>query len=325
MRKSFPSPCEILYNSRMTYITIKTDLAKASEIKDFLQAKEICDEKHPYDYFDSSYQGIHIHAYRNKKEIYTISFSGEEEKVKELASIFSTDFTLKKSEPTETKSHNIMEGWEDFGPQIGSDEVGKGDFFGPLIVVASYVGKEDIPYLEKMKINDSKKMNDDYILEIGPALKKKIKNYIVLISADKLSKLHGNHINIDKALSIAHNHAHRGLMKKYDLPDFLITYVDQFLAEDNYRKYVADDIIKNPLYFRTKGETYYPSVAVSSVIARYTFLVEWKKMEEVFHMEIPKGASRSVDTAFGRLKNLYGNEKVSLYVKRFFSNYTKRM
>lgn len=305
----------------MIYATIKVDKTKATEIKDFFQAEEIKDEKHPYDFFSTNYQGVHIHACKNKKEIYSITFSGEDDKVMILSHYFSTDISVKEVSKQE-KQDKIFDCWEDLGPQIGSDEVGKGDFFGPLVVVASYVDKKDIPYLERLKINDSKKMKDDYILDIGEDLKKHIKNYIIMISADKLSKLHDKNFNIDKVLSLSHNLAHKGLKEKYDIPDFVITYVDEFLSLKNYQKYVLDDLIKNPLYFRTKGETYYPSVAVSSVIARYTFLKEWKKMEEIFHTTIPKGASGVVDNVYGKIRNQ--TSEVDKYVKRFFNNYKKR-
>ena len=309
----------------MIYATIKTDSIKAEEIRKYFSADILKDEAHPYDFFDRNYEGIHIHACCNKKGNYSITFSGEEEKVLPLVHYFSDDVTIKSvSEEKKDSNHSsIKEGWEDLGTQIGSDEVGKGDFFGPLIVTAAYVTKEDIPYLEKMKINDSKKMSDDYILEIGAGLKRRIRNYVVMVSADKLSRLYEQKYNIDRILSICHNAAQKGLIKKYGLPDFIITYIDEFLSEKNYRKYVLDDIIQNPLYFRTKGETYYPSVAAASVISRYTFLKEWEKMEEALQARIPKGAGGNVDSVYGRLRNQ--DEKVDLYVKRFFNNYKKRI
>ena len=309
----------------MTYCSIKVDLAKASEIKDFYQAEEIIDEKHPYDYFFVNKEGVAIHGYRNKKEIYTIIFSGEGERPFEMASLFSDHVTRKDMEVKEKQEKvNIKEGWEDFHAQIGSDEVGKGDFFGPLIVVAAFVEQRDIPYLEKMRINDSKKMKDDYILSIGAQLKRRMKSYIVMVTPEKLSTLYENHFNMDKTLSLCHNHAHIGLMKKYNIPDFVITYVDQFTPEKDYRKQVGDDIIANPLYFRVQGETYYPSVAVASVIARYTFLKEWEKMENELGCKIPKGASALVDKVYNRLRNLHGEEVMKRYVKTFFANYKKQ-
>ena len=57
---------------------------------------------------------------------------------------------------------------------IGSDEVGTGDYFGPIVVTACYVKKEDIPYLEELGIKDSKKMTDEKILEVVPKIIKKL-------------------------------------------------------------------------------------------------------------------------------------------------------
>ena len=53
---------------------------------------------------------------------------------------------------------------------IGSDEVGTGDFFGPVVVTASYVSKDNIPFLEELGVRDSKKLTDQKILEIVPKI-----------------------------------------------------------------------------------------------------------------------------------------------------------
>ena len=60
-----------------------------------------------------------------------------------------------------------------YSTSIGSDEVGTGDYFGPVVVTAAYVTKKDIPFLEKLKIRDSKKMTDEYILSVVPEIIKK--------------------------------------------------------------------------------------------------------------------------------------------------------
>ncbi len=46
-----------------------------------------------------------------------------------------------------------------YSTAIGSDEVGTGDYFGPIVVTAAYVKKEDIKYLESLGVKDSKKIN----------------------------------------------------------------------------------------------------------------------------------------------------------------------
>ena len=58
---------------------------------------------------------------------------------------------------------------------VGSDEVGTGDYFGPIVVTSTYVSKDDIEFVESLGIRDSKKLTDEKILEIAPKLVQKIK------------------------------------------------------------------------------------------------------------------------------------------------------
>lgn len=49
---------------------------------------------------------------------------------------------------------------------VGSDEVGTGDFFGPMTVVAVYVDAKQIPLLKELGVKDSKNLNDDQLLPL---------------------------------------------------------------------------------------------------------------------------------------------------------------
>lgn len=304
----------------MIYITIKVDQAKAEEIRDFYHAQELKDK--PYEYFLTRKGQITIHAYSSRKEIYSIVFSGERESdLIEEVSLFAKDYTVKRTEEVSKEKNAYYQGWEDLNYQIGSDEVGVGDFFGPLVVCASYITPMDIPFLEKLKVNDSKKMNDGYIMEIGPTLKKKIKNFVFMVTSEKISALEANKMSMHKIMAKVHNLAQKSLIEKYGIGKETIVYIDQFEKEAIYRKYAGADLIDNPLYFRTKGESYYPSVAASSVIARYVFLSQWQKMEKELGMEIPKGAGKEVDRVYGILKKTKSQEELDRYVKRHFRNY----
>ncbi|HEY8395446.1 MAG TPA: DUF3378 domain-containing protein, partial [Bacilli bacterium] len=57
---------------------------------------------------------------------------------------------------------------------IGTDEVGTGDFFGPIVVAGAFVPKNKIPLLVRMRIKDSKKLSDDKIRQLGPVLLKEL-------------------------------------------------------------------------------------------------------------------------------------------------------
>jgi len=308
----------------MTYtVKIKVDEAKAQEIREFYGFPKREDPKNLYQIFQGkTSDGIQVTGYRNRKEIYTVTFQGpSEEEVMEEARQFSSALTLSSYENTARKEEAYYLGWDDKSNQIGSDEVGVGDFFGPLIVVATFVSSADIPFLEKEKVNDSKKMDDAYIERIGALVKRRIRNFVILVSPKKLSELEERKFSLHKVMAKCHNLAQKGLVEKYGLPPETIVYIDQFEPESSYRKLVGEEIIPNPLYFRPHGESYYPSVACASVIARYTFLEEWKKMEAHFHVPIPKGAGSAVDLTFRRLKNQYGLEAVTPYVKKWFRNY----
>ena len=81
---------------------------------------------------------------------------------------------------------------------IGSDEVGTGDYFGPIVVTASYVTKEDIPYLEELGVKDSKKMSDEKILEIVPKIIQKISYTSVVLSNKEYNAKYQDDMNMNK-------------------------------------------------------------------------------------------------------------------------------
>ena len=64
---------------------------------------------------------------------------------------------------------------------VGSDEVGTGDYFGPIVVSAAYVKKDDIEFLKGLGCNDSKKITDEKIMKIAPEIIKKIKYKSIIL------------------------------------------------------------------------------------------------------------------------------------------------
>lgn len=113
------------------------------------------------------------------------------------------------------------------------------------------------------------------------------------------------------------------MIEKYKLGDEIVVYVDQFEREELYKKYVGESLIENPIIFKVKGESRWPSVAIASVISRYEFLLYWQQMESKLGITIPKGAGSDVDKVYKRLIESKGKETVDKYVKTFFRNYKK--
>ena len=202
----------------------------------------------------------------------------------------------------------------------GSDEVGTGDFFGPVVVCASIVEKEDEKLLNSLNIKDSKEIDDEKILKIGPTLKDKIKNTVLILDNEKYNEVHkSNNLNSIKAK--LHNKAYLNLISKgYELPK--LCYIDDFCGEDKYFDYLKDqkEVYKDVI-LETKAENKYLAVAVSSCIARYVFLKKMEELNDKYHMFFHKGASSDVDIDANTFVKKYGRDELNKVCKIHFKNY----
>ena len=206
-------------------------------------------------------------------------------------------------------------------PQAGSDEVGTGDYFGPVCVCASYVTKDDVDFLVKLGVRDSKQMSDADMLKIGPLLMERIPHSLLIVPPQKYNQVHeSNNLNAIKAK--LHNQAYINLAKKIELPSFKI--IDQFTPETSYYRYLKNEpqIIRG-IHFETKAEDKYLSVAVGSIISRYGFLKTWEEMEKKYNMTLPKGSGDQVDIVAQAFVERYGLERLGEIAKLHFKNTEK--
>ncbi len=113
---------------------------------------------------------------------------------------------------------------------MGSDEVGTGDFFGGIVVVASFVPKELISTIKKLGVKDSKELSDDKINEIAPILIKKIPHTIHLLDDIKYNYFTKvRKFNMNKIKALLHNSALLNLKKKITTYDGVI--IDAFTTK----------------------------------------------------------------------------------------------
>ena len=206
-------------------------------------------------------------------------------------------------------------------PQAGSDEVGTGDYFGPVCVCASYVTHDDVDFLIKLGVRDSKQMSDADMLKIGPLLMERIPHSLLIVPPQKYNRVHeSNNLNAIKAK--LHNQAYINLAKKIELPSFKI--IDQFTPETSYYRYLKNEpqIIRD-IHFETKAEDKYLSVAVGSIISRYGFLKTWEEMEKKYNMTLPKGSGDKVDIVAQAFVERYGLERLGEIAKLHFKNTEK--
>lgn len=204
---------------------------------------------------------------------------------------------------------------------VGSDEVGTGDYFGPIIVTATYVSKDDIEFLEELGVRDSKKLTDQKILEVVPKIIKKIPYETIIYTNEEYNS--NPNYNMNKIKAILHNKALLGLMKK-DNYNYDKVVVDQFCYPKNYFAYLKEsNNVFRKITFTTKAEDKCLSVACGSLISRYVFIKEMDKLSKRLGKNIPKGAGDKVDQFGKEIVKKYGKDILKEIAKLNFKNTDK--
>ena len=203
---------------------------------------------------------------------------------------------------------------------VGSDEVGTGDYFGPIVVTASYVSKDDVEFLEKLGVADSKKITDDKIKKIAPEIAKRIKYRSIILSNKEYNEKYDKNVNMNKIKSIMHNKVlYQLIQEEKPVYDYII--VDEFAKENRYYEYLNGiSNIQRGITFMTKAEDKNLAVAASSIISRYIFLKEFDKICDSLSLPLVKGAGKDVDTIGEELVEKYGEEKLKEVAKLNFKN-----
>ena len=175
----------------------------------------------------------------------------------------------------------------------GSDESGKGDYFGPLVVCCCYVdaaileGMKKFTYLDsqnrvrKLEVRDCKQMTDAQVLMAGESLRKLLGSAgyaVVKLGPAAYNRLYAKIRNINRMLAWAHGTAIEELLEKR--PGCTRVVVDQFApTEATIRRALKTRGKQATVEQRHKAESDI-AVAAASVIARELFLRDVMKMGE---------------------------------------------
>lgn len=206
--------------------------------------------------------------------------------------------------------------------QAGSDEVGTGDYFGPVVVAACIVDKQARKKLAHLGIQDSKQIDDTKIRKLAPIIKEFCPCSILIVSNAKYNAIHDSCNMVDMKCRL-HNQAYVNLIHKgYTLPKQII--IDQFVQEKSYYRYLKNfpEVVKG-ITFETKAENKYLAVACASILARNAFLETWDKMEETYQFHFEKGAGSKVDACGKEFVKKFGKEKLYQVAKLHFKNTQK--
>ncbi|MBS4222675.1 ribonuclease HIII [Lederbergia citrea] len=205
---------------------------------------------------------------------------------------------------------------------IGSDEVGKGDYFGPMTVVAAYVKKDQIPLLQELGVKDSKDLTDPQIVKIAKDLLTFLPYSLLKLPNEKYNGLQSSGMTQGKITAILHNQALNHLLGKIapEKPEAIL--VDQFAEATVYFRHLQGQqvICRENVFFSTKAESIHLSVAAASILARYAFLKAFDDLSTKAGFTLPKGAGAKVDQVAARLIKEKGVAALNEFTKLHFAN-----
>lgn len=280
-------------------------------------------EKQPnYTYWQIKTQEMTVTAYTSGKVVYQgadLSWLEDDEPESSARSSSSRTSSSKSFNTSDKKPLGLT------FPQAGSDEVGTGDYFGPIVVAATIVPDEETArQLEAMQVTDSKKMTDAVIRKVAPKIQEMIPHTIMVLDNPRYNQIyHKDRMNINRIKAWMHNQAYINLRNKgYTLPALKV--VDQFVQPAGYYRHLAavKEVVSD-LHFETKAESHYVSVAAASVLARFAFLKYMDKLEAKYGTPIAKGGGKQATECARKFKQRFGEDELKNAVKLHFTNTTK--
>ncbi len=203
------------------------------------------------------------------------------------------------------------------GEYIGTDESGKGDFFGPLVIAGVFVDIVTKRKLNEIGVTDSKLISDTSIKKLSASIKRiSGPQYfsIVVINPPRYNELYEKFGNLNKLLAWGHAKV---------LENILINKNAVFAVSD---KFGDESLIINSLQEKGKRlELYqfhkaekYTAVAAASILARDRFNDWFEIKEKELKIKLPKGASGKVTETARSIKKNYGAEFLQQLTKNHF-------
>lgn len=211
-----------------------------------------------------------------------------------------------------------MHAWDSW---IGSDECGKGDYFGPLVVGSFYLERKDLPRLLQIGVCDSKTLNNPQIIRIAKQIYSEFNanSECLILKPPKYNDLYANFAsqkkNLNDMLAWAHGKNIGSLITKYPAANGVI--IDQFSPSKKASQAVKKAFPEMNIIERPGGEAD-TAVAAASILARYQLLQSFDYMNNSYKMKFQMGASHGVIGIAREFAAKYGFDKLGEVAKLHF-------
>ena len=206
---------------------------------------------------------------------------------------------------------------------IGTDEVGKGDYFGPLVAAGVYVNPEICEELRELGVRDSKTISDSRVRKLAQEIRRRLRSYVspVEVMPLRYNSLYVSFVEqgqvLNHLLAWAHAKVIQNLLNRVDCRHIL---VDRFANDDvlvsQLQKVRSGIEVKQV----PKAESDI-AVAAASIIAREVFLRRLDYLSEQYQIKLPKGASHVIETG-RQFVDLHGVEALRHVAKMHFKTTT---
>jgi len=198
--------------------------------------------------------------------------------------------------------------------RIGTDESGKGDYFGPLVIAGFFLPDDQEGVLRELGVRDSKRLSDNRCREIAETLKQGYVFSVVTIGPEKYNELYEKFRNLNKLLAWGHARVIENILDRVPAAKAI---TDQFGSE----RFVLNALLERgkgiELIQRTNAEED-PAVAAASILARAEFLKRLHFLGVECGVELPKGAGPQVEVAAAKLVRARGVEALDKVAKKHF-------
>lgn len=198
--------------------------------------------------------------------------------------------------------------------QIGIDESGKGDYFGPLVIAGVYVSSDQAEHLKMAGVRDSKTVSDKKAADLATQIRNRCPFTVVAIGPERYNSLHASFKNLNKLLAWGHARAIENLLEQVSCNRVVADQFgdERFLSNALMAKGRTVELMQKP---RAEEEI---AVAAASIISRAEFLRRLQDLSARYGVTLPKGASELVITAGREFIRKHGVEALGQVAKLHF-------
>ncbi len=202
---------------------------------------------------------------------------------------------------------------------IGTDECGKGDYFGPLVVAAVAIDREMADAIDRLHVRDSKAISDVTIRALASKLHALLGDRAEVLALDPPAyndamEREPFRANAARLLGAMHAGAINALAARYPVDEIV---VDKFGREEHVRADLTPEAWRIRFTMVPHAERD-PAVAAASVLARNAFLQAMEQLSDAVGFDLPKGASIEVERTVSELVRDIGLAGLRRFAKLHF-------